>query len=69
MSLLLALGVPSHAVREIVGHSDVKVTLTGYAHGNLDEKTAALSQLSTAATSGLRSDGEVKPDAAIKHDR
>lgn len=63
VSLLLALGVPPHVIREIVGHSDVKVTLTIYAHGNLDEKAAALSQLSTAVTGGLRSDGEVKPDA------
>lgn len=55
VSLLLALGVPPHVVREIVGHSDVKVTMTVYAHGNLDEKAAALSQLSTAVTGGLLS--------------
>lgn len=55
VSLLLALGVPPHVVREIVGHSDVKVTLTVYAHGNLDEKAAALSQLGQAVTGGLLS--------------
>lgn len=59
MSLLLALGVPPHVVREIVGHSDVKGTMTVYAHGNLNEKAAALSQLSSAVTGGLRSTGEV----------
>jgi integrase len=45
VSLLLALGVPPHVVREIAGHSDVKVTMTVYAHGNLDEHAAALAQL------------------------
>ncbi|WP_344024381.1 tyrosine-type recombinase/integrase [Pseudonocardia kongjuensis] len=59
VSLLLALGIPPHVVREIVGHSDVKVTMTVYAHGNLDEKAAALSRLSTTVTGGLRSRGEV----------
>lgn len=55
VSLLLALGVPPHVVREIVGHSDVKVTMMVYAHGNLDEKATALSQLSNAVTGGLLS--------------
>jgi integrase len=32
VSLLLALGVPPHVVREIAGHSDIKVTMTVYAH-------------------------------------
>jgi integrase len=45
VSLLLALGVPPHVVREIAGHSDIKVTMTVYAHGRLDEKAAALAQL------------------------
>lgn len=45
LSLLLALGVPPHVVREIAGHSDIKVTVTVYAHGNLTEKAAALTQL------------------------
>ena len=51
VSLLLALGVPPHVVREIVGHSDIKVTMTVYAHGNLDEKAAALTQLGGALLS------------------
>jgi hypothetical protein len=32
-------------VREIAGHSDIKVTMTVYAHGNLDEHAAALARL------------------------
>ncbi|GAA2398764.1 hypothetical protein GCM10010191_01920 [Actinomadura vinacea] len=40
VSLLLDLGVPPHVVREIVGHSDIEVTI--YAHAALDEKRAAL---------------------------
>jgi integrase len=50
VSLLLALGVPPHVVREIAGHSDVKVTMTVYAHGRLDEKAAALTELGRALT-------------------
>lgn len=42
VSLLLDLGVPPHVVREIVGHSDIEVTMTVYAHAALDEKRAAL---------------------------
>ncbi|MGH3803733.1 MAG: tyrosine-type recombinase/integrase [Pseudonocardiaceae bacterium] len=55
VSLLLALGVPPHVVREIVGHSDIKVTMTVYAHGRLDEKAAALTQLGTAVAGALPS--------------
>jgi integrase len=55
VSLLLALGVPPHVVREIVGHSDIKVTMTVYAHGNLGEKAAALTQLGNALSAGLLS--------------
>jgi integrase len=55
VSLLLALGVPPHVVREIAGHSDIKVTMTVYAHGRLDEKAAALAQLGTAITGALPS--------------
>jgi integrase len=54
-SLLLALGVPPHVVREIAGHSDIKVTMTVYAHGRLDGKAAALAQLGTAITGALPS--------------
>jgi len=35
-------GVPPHVVREIVGHSDIEVTMTIYAHVSLDEKRKAL---------------------------
>jgi integrase len=45
VSLLLALGVPPHIVRDIVGHSDIEVTMTIYAHAALDEKRAALGKL------------------------
>src|SRR3569833_565892 len=39
--LLLDLGVPPHIVRDIVGHSDIEVTMTIYAHAALDEKQRA----------------------------
>jgi len=55
VSLLLALGVPPHVVREIAGHSDIKVTMMVYAHGRLDEKAAALTQLGTAVAGALPS--------------
>jgi integrase len=48
VSLLLALDVPPHVVREIVGHSDIGVTMTIYAHASLDEKRAALRKLGDA---------------------
>jgi hypothetical protein len=41
VSLLLDLGVPPHIVRDIVGHSDIEVTMTIYAHAALDEKRKA----------------------------
>jgi len=40
VSLLLDLKVPPHIVREIVGHSDIEVTMAIYAHASLDEKRA-----------------------------
>lgn len=64
VSLLLALGVPPHVVREIAGHSDIKVTMMVYAHGNLTEKAAALTQLGEAVSGGLLSPVVVKPAAA-----
>jgi integrase len=45
VTLLLNLGVPPHIVRDIVGHSDIDVTMTIYAHVSLDEKRAALGKL------------------------
>jgi integrase len=35
-------------VREIVGHSDIEVTMTIYAHVSLDDKRAALRELGEA---------------------
>lgn len=66
VSLLLALGVPPHVVREIAGHSDIKVTMMVYAHGNVTEKAAALAQLGQALSGGLLSPVVVNPvlDAA-----
>jgi integrase len=50
VSLLLHLGVAPDMVREIVGHSDIEVTITIYAHTALDEKRQALAKLSDALT-------------------
>ncbi|WP_231335800.1 hypothetical protein [Actinomadura graeca] len=44
VSLLLHFGIAPNVVRDIVGHSDIEVTMT-YAHAALDEKRAALGQL------------------------
>ncbi|MGH3376819.1 MAG: tyrosine-type recombinase/integrase [Actinoallomurus sp.] len=44
VSLLLDLGVPPHIVGDIVGHSDIEVTTTIYAHAALDEKRKATRQ-------------------------
>ncbi|MEU7986675.1 site-specific integrase [Streptosporangium canum] len=48
VSLLLDLGVPPHIVREIVGHSDIEVTMTIYAHSSLGDKRTALGKLGDA---------------------
>jgi integrase len=45
VTLLLDVGAPPHVVREIVGHSDIEVTMTIYAHVSLDEKRKALGKL------------------------
>lgn len=50
VTLLLNLGVPPQVVRDIVGHSDIEVTMTIYAHASLDDKRRALSKLSAALT-------------------
>ncbi len=44
----LDLGVPPHIVRDIVGHSDIEVTMTIYAHVSVDEKRKALRKLGEA---------------------
>jgi integrase len=48
VTLLLDLGAPPHVVQEIVGHSDIEVTMTIYAHVCLDEKRKALGKLGEA---------------------
>lgn len=48
VSLLLHLGIAPNVVREIVGHSDIEVTMTIYAHTSLDDKRAALRKLGDA---------------------
>jgi integrase len=50
VSLLLHLGVAPDMVREIVGHSDIEVTMTIYAHTSLSEKRQALGKLGDALT-------------------
>jgi Phage integrase family len=51
VSLLLDLGIPPHVVREIVGHSDIGVTMTIYAHAS-QEKRRALGQLGEGFSAG-----------------
>jgi integrase len=48
VTLLLNLGVPPQVVRDIVGHSDIEVTMTIYAHVSLDDKRNALGKLGDA---------------------
>jgi integrase len=50
VSLLLHLGVAPDMVREIVGHSDIEVTMTIYAHTSLTEKRQAFGKLGDALT-------------------
>ena len=45
VTLLLDLGAPPHVVREIVGHSDIEVTMTIYVHVSLEGKRKALGKL------------------------
>lgn len=48
VTLLLNLDVPPQVVREIVGHSDIGVTTTIYAHTSFDDKRRALGRLGDA---------------------
>jgi integrase len=48
VTLLLDLGTPPHIVRQIVGHSDIEVTMTIYAHVSLEDKRKALAKLGEA---------------------
>ncbi|MEV0971767.1 tyrosine-type recombinase/integrase [Microtetraspora glauca] len=36
VTILLNLGVPPQVVRDIVGHGDIEVTMTIYAHASLE---------------------------------
>ncbi|HEY2221902.1 tyrosine-type recombinase/integrase [Actinomycetospora sp.] len=42
VSLLLDLGTPPHVVQAIARHADIDVTMTIYAHTNLDAMRQAL---------------------------
>ncbi|MFI7106060.1 hypothetical protein ACIBK9_07140 [Nonomuraea sp. NPDC050227] len=42
------MGVPPDIVLDLVGHSDIEVTMTIYAHASLDEKRKALGKLGDA---------------------
>ena len=42
MSLLLDLGTPPHVVQAIARHADIDVTMTIYAHTNLNAMRQAL---------------------------
>jgi hypothetical protein len=68
VSLLLAHGVGLHIVRETAGHSDVKVTMTVYAHGNLDQHAAALAWLGAAIGEMLPSTVAVNETTEEKQD-
>jgi integrase len=45
VTLLLRLKVPPHIVQAIVGHADIHVTMTIYAHASLEDQRKALDQL------------------------
>src|SRR5450759_2677582 len=45
LSLLLDLGAPPHVVCEIVGHTDLGVTMMIYAHASQEDKRTALGRL------------------------
>jgi hypothetical protein len=68
VTLLRALDGPPHVVSEIGGHSDFEVTMTVYAHGRLDEKAAALTQLSEAVAGTLPSTVAVNVPASTDED-
>jgi hypothetical protein len=61
--------VAPHIVREIAGHSDIKVTMTVYAHGNLDEHAAALARLGAVVGSPLPSTVAVNETTEEEQDR
>lgn len=50
VSLLLALGTPPHVVQAIARHADIDVTMTIYAHTNLDAMRQALDAIDWEAS-------------------
>lgn len=52
VTLLLRLGVPPHIVRDIVGHSNIEVTMMIYATVSLEDKRNALRRLTDELTNG-----------------
>ncbi|WP_199808365.1 hypothetical protein [Streptomyces sp. NRRL S-1022] len=42
--MLLGIGIPPYAVRDIVGHSALEVTMHGYAHADMTEKRTAFAR-------------------------
>lgn len=46
VSVLLSLGVPPRTVMDIVGHTTMETTMNVYGHVTLQDKRAALEQLS-----------------------
>ena len=56
-AVLLSLGVHPRVVMEIVGHSDIEMTMNVYGHVSLDNQRAALDLLNAqlmAAEEGTR---------------
>ena len=51
--LLLGLKVPPHIVRDIVGHDNIDVMMTIYAHSSLEQKRAAPRKLEEHLERGL----------------
>lgn len=54
-SFLLAQGVPTRVVMEILGHSDVRLTLNTYSHVSQDLQEEAARQMSAVLWSGAKS--------------
>ena len=50
VSLLLALGTPPHVVQAIARHADIDVTMTIYAHTNMDAMRQALDAIDWEAS-------------------
>jgi integrase len=50
VTLLPRLKVPPHIMRAIVGHADIHVTMTIYAHTSLEDQRKTLEQLAKAGS-------------------